>query len=96
MGTIIFEYETTNLDESTNKTLKVEVEFSGTEDENAFVEEILMFDVETKEEVSMQDLNLYDQKCIEDKAQWKADDGSWEDWIENQMAKAESYYEGDR
>lgn len=95
MGTIELEYETTNLDDSTNRTLKVYAEFTGSEDDGACID-LLEVQDEDGNDVKMVDLNVHDQDKIESLVQGYADDAAHEDWYENQISMAENYYEGDR
>ena len=61
-----FEYETTNLDDTTNRVLDLYVEYTGNEEGEAEILAIDIFD-EGENVIQMTDLNLWDQKRIVEK-----------------------------
>ena len=89
MGSIEFKYETDN------NTLTCYAEFIGSEDDGSYISMIEIQD-EFGNTIELESLTKDDQEKIENKLQYEADQNSYEDWCENQIALAENYYEGDR
>ena len=95
MGTVTFEFETSNLDESTNRTIEVCIAYMPHTSEDFTVRDVELTDEEGNT-LRMDDLSITDQDLLDEKTEDACYEDCSQSYYELQSSIAENYYEGDR